>query len=287
MEQRFELENFAGPLDLLLYLVQKEEVDIREVSLVRICDQYLASLRDCAERDIDLAGEFFVMAATLMMIKARSLLPQEEVDLAKELDPEAELLQQLLEYRQFKEASRFLVGQEHARTFVHPSNPAITDAGIPMEELDLVDLVGAFRQVLQETGLDRTGAEGFIQSDRPVSAYIQDMLERLHEEPRMSFFDAFRDSVSRYDLVGYFLAILELIRFRVITVRQPEPFGDIRLEALGEVPDSLTSMPEPITSDRPAAAVALPETEEDDSEVESEEGRSEDGSTEAEFGTRD
>ena len=256
MEQRFELENFAGPLDLLLYLVQKEEVDIRDVSLVRICDQYMDYLRGCENRNIDLAGEFFVMAATLMSIKARSLLPQEEVDLARELDPEAELLQQLLEYRQFKEASRFLDEQEHARKFIHPSNPAISDAGIPLEEVDLLDLVGAFREVLRETGLDRADPSNLIRAERPVSAYIQDMLERLRETPRMSFLEVFRPSATRLDLIGFFLAILELIRFRVITAAQPEAFGEIVFEASGEVPDSLTSLPDQITSDGSSVEVA-------------------------------
>src|SRR6187397_2659563 len=93
MEHHFELGNFAGPLDLLLYLVQKEEMDIREVSLVKICDQYLEHIRALKSIDVDRAGEFLVMASTLMAIKARSLLPREEVDLAAELDPEEELIQ--------------------------------------------------------------------------------------------------------------------------------------------------------------------------------------------------
>jgi len=248
MDHRFELDNFAGPLDLLLYLVQREEVDIRSVSLINICDQYLKVLKTAKHKNIELAGEFLVLAATLMLIKARSLLPSEEVDLERELDPEAELLQQLLEYRQFKEASRDLDRRATSRKLVHLSNPAISDAGIPLEEVDLLDLVDAFRQVLQETGLDADATET-ISSERPVSTYIQDLLDRLHATPRMAFFEVFASSNSRIELIGFFLATLELIRFGVLTARQEDGFGEIVLEACGEVPDSLTSLLEPVTSE--------------------------------------
>src|SRR5262245_51582246 len=156
MEAHFELGNFAGPLDLLLYLVQKEEMDIREVSLVRICDQYIAHIKDLKAVDVDRAGEFLVMAATLMSIKARSLLPREEVDLAKELAPEEELIQRLLEYRQLKEVTRVLDRRAVGRGLIHQSRPQVTDAGVPLEELGVWHLVEAFRKVLADSGLDRT-----------------------------------------------------------------------------------------------------------------------------------
>src|SRR5262245_49674975 len=162
MEHHFELGNFAGPLDLLLYLVQKEEMDIREVSLVKICDQYCAAMRQLKQIDVDRAGEFLVMAATLMSIKARSLLPREEIDLAQELAPEEELIQRLLEYRQLKEATKLLDQKSQARTLVHESRPLVSDAGIPLEEVGLYHLVEAFRHVLQDSGLDRSSERTIV-----------------------------------------------------------------------------------------------------------------------------
>ena len=236
MEHHFELGNFAGPLDLLLHLVQKEEMDIREVSLVRICDQYLAHLHDLKAVDVDRAGEFLVMAATLMAIKARSLLPREEVDLAQELDPEEELIQRLLEYRQLKEATRILDRRAVGRDLIHPSHPQVTDAGIPLEEVGLWHLVEAFRQVLADTGLDRE-APATIESERPLSEYIGDLLTTLRATPEIGFHEVFRKDTTRMDLIGHFLAVLELMRARLVRAVQATAFGEIRIEAVGELPE--------------------------------------------------
>ncbi len=261
MNRRFELDNFAGPLDLLLYLVQRQEVDIREVSLVDICDQYVEEIEKLKGHDLEPAGEFFVMAATLMSIKARSLLPEEEVDLEEALDPEEELIQQLLEYRRIKEVSRELKHRAQARSLVHPPRPEVSDAGIPLEEVEVFDLVQAFRKILQETGLDRERST--IRGERPVSLYINDLLDRLRKTPTMSFFKVFAPSKSRLDLIGYFLAVLELIRHEVIRARQDQSFGEIRIEANGAVPDSLTSVMQPLTSSAEAETEPRPETSEE------------------------
>jgi len=236
MDHHFQLANFAGPLDLLLYLVQKEEMDIREVSLVRICDQYLAHLRDLKTIDVDTAGEFLVMATTLMAIKARSLLPREEVDLARELDPEEELIQRLLEYRQLKEATRILDRRSAGRDLIHVSRPQVTDAGVPLEELGLFHLVDAFRRVLADTGLDRQDARTIV-SERPLSEYIGDLLAKLRAAPRVGFLEVFKGDATRLDLIGHFLAVLELMRARLIRAVQQGAFGEIVIEALGEVPE--------------------------------------------------
>jgi segregation and condensation protein A len=236
MEPHFELGNFAGPLDLLLHLVQKEEMDIREVSLVRICDQYLAHLHDLKSIDVDRAGEFLVMASTLMAIKARSLLPREEVDLAAELDPEEELIQRLLEYRQLKEATRLLDRSAVARDLLHPSRPEIADAGIPLEEVGLWHLVEAFRKVLADSGFDREAAAAIV-DERPLSAYIGDLLQTLRATPKIGFLEVFRRDRTRIDLIGHFLAVLELMRAGLIHAVQDSPFGEIQIEALGEIPE--------------------------------------------------
>jgi segregation and condensation protein A len=236
MDPHFELGNFAGPLDLLLYLVQKEEMDIREVSLVRICDQYLAHLRDLKAIDVDRAGEFLVMASTLMAIKARSLLPREEVDLAQELDPEEELIQRLLEYRQLKEATKILDRKAIGRDLIHQSRPLVTDAGIPLEEVGVWHLVEAFRKVLADTGLDRQDAKT-ITADRPLADYIADLLGTLRATRRLGFLEVFKADRTRIDLIGHFLAVLELMRARVIRAIQATAFGEIEIEAIGDVPE--------------------------------------------------
>ncbi len=119
-EQLFELENFRGPLDLLLHLVREQEVEITEVDLSRLCDQYLTALDVMAELDINVAGEFLVLASTLLLIKSRSILPREEVDLSEELDPGDELILQLLEYRKFKSLALELGHRAAERALRHP-----------------------------------------------------------------------------------------------------------------------------------------------------------------------
>ena len=233
MDHHFELANFAGPLDLLLYLVQKEEMDIREVSLVKICDQYFEALKRAKNLDVDTAGEFLVMAATLMSIKARSLLPREEVDLAAELDPEEELIQRLLEYRQLKEATRILDRSSAARDLVHPSRPEVGDAGIPLEKVGVFHLVEAFRKVLADSGLDRA-APSTIVADRPLAEYVADLLATLRSARRVAFHEVFKHDTTRIDLIGHFLAVLELMRAKLIHAVQAQAFGEIVIEAIAD-----------------------------------------------------
>jgi len=237
MDHHFELANFAGPLDLLLYLVQKEEMDIREVSLVRICDQYFDYLKGAKNLDVDTAGEFLVMAATLMSIKARSLLPREEVDLSAELDPEEELIQRLLEYRQLKEATRILDQRSAARDLIHQSRPQVGDAGIPLEEVGVFHLVEAFRKVLSDSGLDR-GPQSTIVAERPLADYVADLLATLRVTRRVAFQEVFKHDTTRIELIGHFLAVLELMRARLIQAVQATPFGEITIEAIvAELPE--------------------------------------------------
>lgn len=257
MDHHFELANFAGPLDLLLYLVQKEEMDIREVSLVRICDQYFEYLKQAKNLDVDTAGEFLVMAATLMSIKARSLLPREEIDLAAELDPEEELIQRLLEYRQLKEATRILDRSSAARDLVHQSRPQVGDAGIPLEEVGVFHLVEAFRKVLSDSGLDRNPSATIV-NERPLADYVGDLLAKLRASRRIAFHAVFKDDTSRVDLIGHFLAVLELMRARIVQAIQEQAFGEIVIEALvAEVPESwqpdqeLWSAKAPAIDDKP------------------------------------
>jgi len=254
VEPHFQLSRFAGPLDLLLHLVQKEELDIREISLRSICDQYVEYLRAAPRLDIDDVGEFFVMAATLMSIKARALLPHEEIDFEKELDPEEALIQQLLEYRRLKEATRELEGRAQARRLIYPSRPLVSDAGIPLEEVDVFALVEAFRKVLYETGLDRASVRT-PGEERPLREYLEDLWNRLRAHGRLRFRELFHSCETRLDLIAYFLALLELIRMRAARAEQTAG-GEIDIARVPGSADNLTWEAGPVTSAAPGSDVA-------------------------------
>ena len=208
-------------------------MNIHDIPIALITGQYLATIELMQELNLDVAGDFLVMAATLMSIKARSLLPREEVDLAAELDPEEELIQRLLEYRQLKEATRILDRSSAARDLVHPSRPEVGDAGIPLEEVGVFHLVEAFRKVLADSGLDRA-APSTIVADRPLAEYVADLLATLRSARRVAFHEVFKHDTTRIDLIGHFLAVLELMRAKLIHAVQAQAFGEIVIEAIAD-----------------------------------------------------
>jgi segregation and condensation protein A len=242
MSYKVDLDVFAGPLDLLLHLIQQEEVEIHEVPIARICDQYLAYLRVMQSLDIDVTGEFLVMAATLMAIKARALLPSEEVDLDEELDPERnDLIKQLLEYKKFKTLSRELSTRAIERGLRFRQSGDEEGIELPLEEVGLFDLVTAFAQLMRETGMDR--AERVIEGEKPLRTYIDELLQQLREAPRLQFRDLFRTAFGRADVIGLFIALLELIKQGVARAVQRERFGSIEIELID--PASLEGLPAP------------------------------------------
>ena len=226
---RAELEVFSGPLDLLLHLVKQDEVDILEVSLADVTDRYLAAVRTMQAFDVNVAAEFLVVAATLMEVKSRSLLPPLELDDDEdEEDPGTELVRRLLEYKEFREAADDLGAraQERADRFARPRmTPAVPgdeDAGPAalLEDLATWDLMAAFARVLSQTTLRQS--RHVVRGELPVSAYIEEVAARLRLSPGgVAFADFFREELTRTRVVGIFLALLELIRRRAIEVRQP------------------------------------------------------------------
>ena len=167
---------FQGPMDLLLHLVREQEVEIHEIELSKVISAYLAYLEALRELDIELAGDFLVMASTLMSIKSRSLLPREEIDLAEELDPRDELIQRLLEYRRFKETSDTLAAREAERARLHGRggfDELAAGAEEPTLDLGSIsrwDLLGAFSRLMRETLADRphhvAGVQGRVAARR-------------------------------------------------------------------------------------------------------------------------
>lgn len=237
MDYTVSLSNFSGPLDLLLHLVREEEVEITEIPLAAVCDKYFAYLKTLQELDVEIAAEFLVVAATLMVIKSRALLPaEEEVDLDEELDPEDELIQQLLEYKRFKVASRDLeaLALERTRVFPFRAERQGEEQEIPIEELDLWDLVKAFAQVLEATGLTKPHVPRLLKFEKSLREFIDEVFTVLRTRRRLAFRELFEAPPDRWTLVGRFLALLELIKRQRVQAVQGTSFESIDIVLVDE-----------------------------------------------------
>jgi segregation and condensation protein A len=232
-------------MDLLLYLVRKEEVDIYDISISKITDQYILYIEMLKSLDIDLAGDFLVMAATLMQIKSAMLLPkaEPESDLLGEDDlddPRAELIRQLLEYKKFKDAANLLhaAADEQQERFPRPGiiiehlKPT-TESEVDIEQVSIWDLLEAFDSVCKATGT--VGDISRITDDTPIDLYQIEILHRLQTEGALTFERIFESRNNRLALVGLFLALLELIREKLVWVEQ-QGTSSIFLRALTDEP---------------------------------------------------
>ncbi|MBC7962403.1 MAG: segregation/condensation protein A [Steroidobacteraceae bacterium] len=227
------LDKFDGPLDLLLHLIKKNELDIYDISIALITRQYLDYIKLMKELNLEVAGDFLVMAATLLHIKSRQLLPLDEPEEAEdeEADPRAELVRRLLEYQQYKEAgmligARALLGREvFARTASDPLLSAAQNVEGPLE-VSLFELVDAFRTLLK-----RIPAESFhdVAPDDSLSIAdcINEILSLLQEQSTVQFDDLVRDELTRERVIVTFLALLELCRLKLIRIFQGDQHGSI------------------------------------------------------------
>jgi len=241
---RVNLDIFAGPLDLLLYLVRKEEVDIYDIPIANITEQYLRYIEMLKSLDIDVAGDFLVMAATLMEIKSAMLLPKvspEQMQAEDLVDPRAELIRQLLEYKKFKDAANLLeaAANQHKERFPRPDSVIErlrpeAEPEIDIEQVSVWDLLEAFDAIIRATTV--VGDIRHIKDDTPIDLYQIEILHRLQEEGPMSFERVFESRGSRVVMVGLFLALLELIRDGLVWAEQPGPCDTIYLKALTEEP---------------------------------------------------
>jgi len=235
-DYKVKLEIFEGPLDLLLYLVKRDEIDIHEISLERITRQYLEYLQAFKELNIDIAGEFIVMAANLIYLKSRSLLPvdqqppEEDVD---ENDPRWDLIRQLIEYKKFKEAA----GQLHLRELQQErifargetASPAL-DMPLRLEEVGIFQLINAFQIVIKRVEAREDMREIFGEHFT-VSDKIDLILQRVSAGTPMRFSDLFSGITSRVEVVVTFLALLELIRLKQVRAVQKNVFEEIEIAA--------------------------------------------------------
>ena len=231
-EYKVKLEVFEGPLDLLLYLIKKDEVDIYDIPIELIARQYMEYLGLMQMLDLDIAGEFLVMAATLMMIKSRMLLPPEErPELeAEEEDPRWELIRQLIEYKKFKDAAANLqemesrTGNMFLRTAEDPV-VVVEQPGVGLEDVTIFDLIASFNEALKRIQVNEVGeimAEHFTVADG-----IESILGRIKRETQVVFATLFRPLSTRHEIIYTFLALLELIRLRQVVARQKAVFDDI------------------------------------------------------------
>ncbi len=227
---------FEGPLDLLLYLIKKDEIDIYDIPIERITSQYLEYLRLIKMLDLEVAGEYLVVAATLLYIKSRVILPHDvrpPEDEAEEDDPRWELVRQLVEYKKFKEAAfelqQCLVRQEQVHGRGGSMKPDLaSDGSLPFDKVGLFDLLAVFQKVLARA--DQSEDLRDIFEDRfTVSDKIQFIQSRLGERRRLVFEELFIAGASRTEIVVTFLAVLELIRLKQIGVAQEGAFGVIEL----------------------------------------------------------
>lgn len=237
-DYKVKLEIFDGPLDLLLYLVKKDEIDIYDVSIERITGQYLAYMQLFKILDLEVAGEFVLMAANLIYLKSRSLLPasqQPPEESAEEDDPRWELVRQLLEYKKFKDAAVHLhqreVSQENLFGRVVPQPDF--QAERPLGELSIFDILGAFQNVLKRLNA-RENLREIFEENFSVSDKIELILKLSAATPRISFDELFGSAATRPEVVVTFLALLELIRLKQLRVLQDEQFGEIFLERLSQ-----------------------------------------------------
>jgi len=237
-DYRVNLDIFAGPMDLLLYLVRREEVDIYDIPIAEITDQYIHYIEMLESLDIDLAGDFLVMASTLLQIKSAMLLPKTETDAAVGegdlADPRAELIRQLLEYKKFKDAANLLsaAADETGKRFVRPATiieqlkPG-SEPEVDIEQLSVWDLLEAFGSIIEATG----GASfdvSHIKDDTPIDLYQIEILHRLQTEGAMSFERVFEGRTKRIVMIGLFLAILELIREKLVGAEQEGAYVNLR-----------------------------------------------------------
>ena len=237
LSYKVRLENFFGPLDLLLHLVKEAEVDITRIALAEVAGQYVAYIAAMQKPDIEMAGEFLSVASQLLLIKSRTLVPpeagdeEEEEEEVLEGDASLELIRKLLEYKRFKDRARALdrMMDERSKRFERPSLKIEGETPAePLRNLELWDLVLLFSRVLKSTRLDV--AMSILYRDVPLEVFMDHILAVLTEKGGASLFEILGPGHDRVKTVGTFLALLQLARDFKVRIAQGGDLGDIRIE---------------------------------------------------------
>ncbi|MGG3561396.1 segregation/condensation protein A [Neobacillus rhizosphaerae] len=248
MPYQVKIDAFEGPLDLLLHLINRLEIDIYDIPVAQITEQYLMYIKTMTELKLDVASEFLVMAATLLAIKSKMLLPKheeayvdEDPDMSYEEDPRDELVERLIEYRKYKEAAQDLKSMEEERglmftkppsdlsDFAKEKKPEKTDLNV-----SLYDMLAAFQKLLRRKKLQRPMATKIARQEISIETRMIEIMDELKQlKGRKNFNDLFPYPAKEH-IVVTFLAVLELIKRKEIDVEQQENFGEIFVEALKE-----------------------------------------------------
>ena len=230
---KYKLSSFEGPLDLLLHLIKEKKMDIMEVKLADITDQYIQYINTLKELNMDLATEFLIVASTLIEIKSRSLIPVEEVAVEDEEDPELKLKLQLQEYQLFKEASEGLKEIENVERFYKAPDKSVGDPRIVFNQFNLDKMLDAFARILMKAqDKEAPPPPKQIKKDRwTVAEKIAFIKTCLVENKEINFFNLFDDSYSKLEIINVFLAILELLKFQYAEVVQTAKYEDITIKA--------------------------------------------------------
>ena len=265
-EYKVQFEVFEGPLDLLLYLIKKEEVDIYEVNLTKLAKQFIEYIELMRQFDLEVAGEFLVMASTLMFIKSRELLPVEQqvqVEAEEEgEDPRWELIRQLVEYKKFKDAAAQLQVLEENQEYIYPRLPVKIEferIDAPLRrEAGIFDLLNAVNVVLKRFADKTAGTREIFEEKWSVSGKIEFVLGMIAEHTQVRFSQLFEQAAARAEVVCTFLALLELIRLKQLACVQPEPFAEIEIrQAVPEPPAEGAANP-PVADELPNESAAEP-----------------------------
>jgi segregation and condensation protein A len=244
-DYKVQFEVFEGPLDLLLYLIKKEEVDIYAVNLTKLASQFLEYVELMRQFDLEVAGEFLVMASTLMYIKSRELLPVEQQAVPEEAeeegeDPRWELIRQLVEYKKFKDAAAELQAMEVQQEQIYPRVPGKIEFAAEAEprkpEVGIFDLLTAVSGILKRFADKQASTREIYEDKWTVSEKMELIRGILAERASLKFSELFEKAANRTEVVCTFLALLELIRLKQLACLQPEPFAEIEIVAASAAP---------------------------------------------------
>ena len=232
MNFRVDLETYRGPLDLLLYLVRRHEVDTSDIPISSIIDQYLEYLSVLEELDVDEVGDFLEVASTLMEIKSRIALPRADDDDDTPLeDPRQGLVERLLDYRKYRDVASILEerSRQQQQCYCRIANDlpprSAEPADQPLHEIELWDLVSAMGRILRQN--ERPRESTIVYDETPIQAYMQEIHQRLVAHGRMALSEAFRSGMHKSALIGIFLAVLELVRHHSVQAEQEDGNGEI------------------------------------------------------------
>lgn len=246
MPLNIKISNFEGPFDLLLHLVKKNEMDIYDIKIYEITNQYLQYLNDMKELDLEIASEFIVFAATLIEVKSKLLLPKPKQDeVAAEMeDPRKEIIERLVEYKKFKIVAEFFKQKEEEQGITFSKRPEIiedkksVDNNDIFKDITLLDLFNIYNSLLKKY-LSKMNTENIIQKEIPLDSFkIEDKMimldEKINTEGKVSFSKIIKESSNKIEVVVTFLAMLELIKLKVIKIYQEDNFNEIFLEGIIE-----------------------------------------------------